>query len=379
MKLIGLYGDTSVGKTVYLIVLEALLKGDAYLGIGQGDFRGTIEYLGTETDKKEHDENYNMLIRHRTLFRSTPGGVRVKPQAFLYTYRVGKRAGEDRNMILVFCDIPGEDTREKGKLETSGFYLREVDGILALFDPTRLPGVIGHVRNTVDDPGEENDQGKAEDSLDCLKSYFVGKIGDRRIDIPTAIVTPKLDVLRKIATVTNLPEYRRTINAENPNRIHDKYLNLKVITDMKQAVRSMLVKLGGGPFCSKVENCFSNYSYFAVSALGKSPSLVKMTTEDGEEIEEKKIEGNLEPLRVAEPFYWLMAQFDGIPFLYREVWKHTRTRFGRETVTKEKIEISYYSSEREEAREKLRKVKKERHIDERKANEWQRIEMGGMI
>lgn len=379
MKLIGLYGDTSVGKTVYLIVLEALLKGDDYLGLGQGDFHGTIEYLGTETDKKEHDENYKMLIQHKTLFRSTPGGVRVKPQAFLYTYRVGDRAGTNRNMILVFCDIPGEDTREQGKLQTSGFYLREVDGILALFDPTRLPGVIGHVRNTVDDPGNENDQERAVDSLDCLKKFLAAEIGVGKLDIPTAIITPKLDVLRKIAAVTNLPEYKRTINAENPNRIHEKYLNLKVITDMNQAVRSMLGKLGGETFCIKAGNLFGNCSYFTVSALGKSPSLVKMTTENGEEIVEKKIEGNLEPLRVAEPFYWLMAQFDGIPFLYREIWKHTKTRFGREPiVTKEKIEISYYSSEREEARKKLRKVRKERRIDEGKA-EWQRIEMSGRI
>ena len=34
----------------------------------------------------------------------------------------------------------------------------------------------------------------------------------------------------------------------------------------------------------------------------------------------KRVKGNLEPFRVTEPFYWLLAQWSCIPYRYREVW-----------------------------------------------------------
>lgn len=376
MKLIGLYGDTSVGKTIYLTVLEAILKGDSHLGPYSGAFHGTMEYLGTAGDQREHDGSYEELLIEKTILQGTPSGIRVKPQAFLFTYKTAERQAQNRKMILVFCDIPGEDTRNKEGLEKSGFYLRKVDGILALFDPTRLPNVVGHVKGTVNEPEEGNDEEKAERSLDSLAKYLRDENGEGRIEIPAAIVTTKVDVLKEISSVSEMREFKNVINVKDANDIHRMYLNRKVISSMNKAVKNVLVTLGGNVFCMKVEQCFKNSSYFAVSALGKSPVKV------GEDGNEKKIEGNLEPFRVAEPFYWLMAQFGGIPYRYREVWKHTtKSIFKGEQVTKEKIEFYYYDSERRngDAQTKLREERKKRGIKEQNNRQWQLIELENAI
>ena len=77
-------------------------------------------------------------------------GMRVPPQSFLFKYKTADNAGRYKELLVVFCDIPGEDTGAVRGLRASGFYLKYVDGILALLDSTRLVNVAPFMKGEAD-------------------------------------------------------------------------------------------------------------------------------------------------------------------------------------------------------------------------------------
>jgi hypothetical protein len=354
MKLIALYGDTNAGKTVFLNILEAMLKGDPRLGEYTGAFHGIMSFQGTDEEKNQHMMHYERLIKDKELYEATAAGTRVPPQAFRFSYRTADHAGTDKNLLIVFCDIPGEDTRQISQLRKSGYYLKNVDGILTLLDTTRLINVAPYLRGTVDGEGEV--ALNAEDALTNLSTYLSSEFQGAKIKIPTAVVATKLDVLKSIASVSNDKNFQEIIYRPDANNIHKKYLDKKTISDMNIAVKDVLVKLGGRLFCDTVGHCFSDFNYFAVSALGKSPKTREVQDGYGQTVKTKYIDGILEPYRVTEPFYWILSKCDCIPYRYTEVWKSTKG----DTKT---IELYYYESERNGAvQQRYQEVKEKNGI-----------------
>lgn len=366
MKMIGMYGDTSVGKTVYLTVLEAILKKDPLLGeTANTGFYGTLQYLGSKEAAQAHREDYDRLIEDRVLYEATQAKKRVKPQSFRFTYKTAKtdRHEQEKQMVLVFCDIPGEDTRSAEELRISGFYLQNVDGLLLLFDPTRLSGALPYVRGTMNDP-KENVRLEAVESLGQLADYLKEENGGRKSAIPAAVVITKMDALEDLKNHGMIGEELKQIYVEDANRLHEKFLNRKVIVELDRTVKKLISKLGGEVLCTKVDEFLAVQSYFAVSAIGKTPQ-EETIEEEGVLKTIKRVPGNLEPFRVTEPFYWLMSQFDCIPYHYRERWKYLKKRlFGKLEERTATVQFYYYESERERtAKKKLEEKRKEKEIN----------------
>lgn len=363
MKLIAMYGDTNAGKTVFLSVLEAMLKGDPRLGEYTGAFHGMMSFQGTDQEREQHLLEYERLIKDKVLYDATTAGARVAPRAFRFSYRTAENAGRDRDLLLVFCDIAGEDTRSLGGLQRSGFYLRNVDGIITLLDATRLTNVSPYLHGTIDGENVGDVALRAEEALTNLSTYLDGI----KISIPTAVVVTKLDVLKSISMVAEDPEFSKIIYASGANNIHQKFLDKKTITDMNRAVQKMLQKLGGELFCNTVEHCFSRFNYFAVSALGRAPEKKVIVNDFGEETVIKQVSGSLEPFRVTEPFYWILAQCNCIPYRYQEVWQDKK---GKE----KDIEVKFYYYESERAGIAQQQLQKIRESKIKKPKRWELVD-----
>lgn len=324
MKIIAMYGDTNAGKTVYLNILEAVLRGDPRLNTGFSAFQGCMFFQGNDEELKLHDENYNRLLGKRRLLPATEGGHIVKPQVFRYSYKTADKPHEDKNLLIVFRDIPGEDVRSAEKLRRYGFYLKNADGIIVLLDSTKLTQVIPFLNTDGNEIGNLN----VSQAVGNLSDLLAVVNGGKKISTPTAVVLAKSDVLEHVLQNENAERFDE-INSSNANNLHVTYLDRREIKNLDETVRNILADLGEtNTIINPVNSCLSDYSYFAVSALGENP----------QKDEEGQYVSDIRPLRVAEPFYWILSKLNYIPYFHSERWSNGRNV--------QEVKMYYFEKER---------------------------------
>ncbi|MCD7818367.1 MAG: hypothetical protein LUH07_04880 [Lachnospiraceae bacterium] len=326
MKIIAMYGDTYAGKTVYLNILEAALGGDPHLNSDACAFQGSMFFQGNDTELEEHDKNYDMLLIDHSLPGATPGGQIVHPQVFRYCYNTADRQNDDKNLLLVFRDIPGEDTKSAEKMKKYAFYLKNADGIIVLLDSSKLTHVVPYLQAE----GSSRGKTKVAQAISNLSDLLAAQNGGDRIAIPTAVVLAKADVLEAVPMPEVSEVYHNVINVSDADNKHINYMNRKTIRELDRAVRGILKSLNeSATIVNPVDHCFSEYSYFALSALGENP-----TDQDGVKVVQK-----LRPFRVAEPFYWLLSKMDCIPYYHVERWRSNKG-------VERELRMYYYERER---------------------------------
>lgn len=324
MKIIAMYGDTNAGKTVYLNILEAVLRGDPRLNMDSSAFQGCMFFQGNDEELKLHDENYNQLLGEHKLLKATTSGQVVKPQVFRYSYKTADKPYEDKNLLIVFRDIPGEDVRSADKLRRYGFYLKNADGIIVLLDATKLTQVIPYLNIEKSEIGNLN----VSQAIGNLSDLLAVVNGKKKITIPTAVVLAKSDVLEQVLKNDNAKRFDE-INSSNANNLHVTYLNRKEIKKVDENVRNILGNLKEtNTIVIPVDSCLADYSYFAVSALGEDPE---------EENGVKRVT-NIRPLRVAEPFYWILSKWNCIPYYHSEKWSNGKSV--------QEVKMYYFENER---------------------------------
>ena len=326
MKIIAMYGDTNSGKTIYLNILEAVLRGDPRVNMDTSAFQGSMYFQGNGEELDEHNKNCNILLKNHKLFEATKGGHIVKPQVFKYSYKTADQPEKDKTLLVVFRDIPGEDTRSTDKLHRYSFYLKHADGIIVLLDATKLTHVIPFLHTNGEEIGDLN----VCQALGNLSDLLTVITGGNKIGTPTAVVLAKSDVLEHVLQNENAKKYEE-INSIDANNIHVAYLDRKAIKALNGNVRSILENLKeNATIINPVEHCFSDYSYFSVSALGENPQ----RDENGE-----YSVNEIRPMRVAEPFYWLLSKWSYIPYFHMEKWVNKK---GERKI----IKTYYYENER---------------------------------
>ena len=355
MKLIAMYGSTNSGKTVYLSALEAVLSHDPRIADMPVSYDEDLSYQGNEEQREAHEEQYEKLIVDGELYAATTGGIRVEPQAFLYTYRTPDQRLTDRQkrkVLVVFCDIAGEDLTKESSLQKTGFYLRHADGLICLMDATNMPGV----KTLMEEKSEMRETRRGSNSvvdtaraIDILTSYMTAEFGDKGIPIPAAMVMTKIDELEGLPLPgegsTEIVDHicnGYSVN-DDPNDDHISYFNQQAARLMNSNVQRLLLNLGGKKLGEKIVSCFSNYTFFAVSALGQSPEI-----QGGHKI----LPEQLRPLRVTEPYYWLLAKKNCIPYHYLEQWKNEKEQ--------RIYNLAFYYYERERYKDAPAKLKEER-------------------
>ncbi|MFF0199855.1 hypothetical protein [Streptomyces sp. NPDC005017] len=300
-RMIAMVGAKASGKTVYTTVLlhEMMNRvGTAFGAALVGADDATLQRF--HTDYQEH------LYRDGQLFAGTRTAVtndnRVDPLVFRFGLRRRGLFGDrPQHTVLSFFDTAGEDFNSRENMELNTRYLMGADGIVLLLDPLQMAGARPLSRPGTALPGTEgvdsphNLVSKVTNLLltRAGQGRLARRSGTSRIDTPVAVVFTKMDafwhVLDKGSPLRAHPPSGDRFDEEDSLSVHEE-------------VRTLLKGWDGVPIDRLLENTYSRYRYFGVSALGHTPTADARVARTG-----------IQPYRVTDPLLWLLSEYGSVP------------------------------------------------------------------
>ena len=200
------------------------------------------------------------------------------------------------SFTLVFFDTAGEDLNDEDTMSTVNKYICKSAGIIFLLDPMQIPAVRNQLDENTVARASSVDWKQATRSDDIMSR--VSKLirndrkmrSEQKIDIPVAAVFSKFDAIAPL-----IPE-GSTILETSPH-CNEKMFNMSDWHNVDNEIRSLLVEWGDESFISQVDVNYTNYSYFAVSALGMNNNPK----------EDRKID-RPRPHRIEDPLLWILKE-----------------------------------------------------------------------
>lgn len=312
MFMLSVIGDTNVGKSIYLTVLESMIK--------KGAFEAAMVFVGSKEEKDYYQGVTKSVMRDKKMLKATIG--KVPPMTFQFTYT--DENGKRNSVLITFCDIPGEMCRDKDNLEIYGAHLKASSGLMFLIDPTRFK----RVRNEIDQKAEI-DGSYQTDVIEAISRFLVSDSYESTCSIPTAVMITKSDTLKSVSYFQASEKHRYLIDDQQWEIRHPNFVNEDEIKEINDGVRSFLNEIEEREYTRMLGDLFSDYRFFINSALGHAPADNEVG-DIGEEIRREIIR----PYRVTEAFYWMLAENGVLP---RKI-----TRVYRNSKSKEEKVISFY-------------------------------------
>lgn len=282
-NILSIVGATSVGKSIFMTSLIHTLQRTT-----ANNFHAACIPLDQSISKRFRDNYEIPLFENGDLIESTRSTNRQEPFIFQFVFKDESQAP----LTLVFFDVAGEGMTDKEYLKLHAAHIKNSAGILFLVDPMQIRAIRGRLLHQMgDNPGEVVTQGdEPREVVISLFGDFIAHLDDSKTDIPTAVVLTKSDLLHSLKEEGG--EYIRPNSNVFNNVIHKDYLNLDEYENINGEIRRFLEKVDI-PFVNSLDVYFRDTSYFAISALGSNPI-------------DRQINGLISPIRVDEPFIWLL-------------------------------------------------------------------------
>ncbi|MFI8962603.1 hypothetical protein ACIGO8_10835 [Streptomyces sp. NPDC053493] len=303
-RMIAMVGAKASGKTVYTTVLLHEMMNR----VGSA-FGASLVGADDATMQRFHADYHEHLFRDGQMFAGTRTAVtndnRVDPLVFRFGLRRRSLLGErPQHTVLSFFDTAGEDFNSRENMELNTRYLANADGIVLLLDPLQMAGARPLARPGTALPGTEgvdtpyhvvsrvtNLLLAREDA--GRRARFAGRRAAPRIDTPVAVVFTKLDafwhLLDKGSPLRAHPPSGDRFDEEDSLSVHEE-------------VRTLIKDWDGVPIDRLLENTYSRYRYFGISALGHSPTADARVARTG-----------IQPYRVTDPLLWLLGEYGAVP------------------------------------------------------------------
>ncbi|AUM67442.1 hypothetical protein GOP56_15540 [Brevibacillus sp. 7WMA2] len=288
-NIISIVGASQVGKSVYMTSLIHTLQNTT-----ANHFNAACMPLNAQISRKFRENYEAPLFERGQLLDSTQKEKRQEPFIFQFIFK----DSEQPPLILVFFDVAGEGMVDREYLELYASHVKNSSGILFLVDPLQIRTIRDKIMfNVGDEPGEFTARyDEPREVLITLFENFIGYEEQSKTNIPTAVVMTKSDMLHMLKEDDS--EYIKSNSNVFRNFVHKQYLNTSEFENINGEIRRFIEKVDR-PFKDALEVYFTNTAYFAVSALGSNPVNQKVT-------------GVVTPVRVDEPFIWLLHQLDYI-------------------------------------------------------------------
>lgn len=284
-NIISIVGASQVGKSVYMTSLIHTLQNST-----AGHFDAACMPLNAEISRRFREQYEAPLFERGQLLDSTQKEKRQEPFIFQFIFKDPTKAP----LLLVFFDVAGEGMVDRDYLDLYASHVKNSAGILFLIDPLQIRTIRDKIRfNLGDEPGEFPARyDEPREVLITLFENFIGYQQESKTDIPTAVVLTKSDMLHSLKEEES--EYIQPNSNVFRNVVHKQYLDLNEFENISGEIRRFIEKVDR-PFKDALDVYFNNTAYFAVSALGSNPV-------------EQQVSGVVTPIRVDEPFIWLMQQ-----------------------------------------------------------------------
>lgn len=282
-NIIAIIGPSQVGKSVYMTsLIRTLETATAH------HFEAACMPINADTSRRFRDQYLDPLFNQNRLIESTQKEKKQEPFIFQFKFKDTTKAP----LSLVFFDVAGEGMVEEQYLDLYANHIKNAEGILFLVDPLQLSAIRSKViLNQGDRSGDFTSRyQEPRDVIVTLAENFIGRQADGKTNIPTAVVVTKSDMLTYL--VDESESYLKANSNIFNNYVHKGTFNLEAYENINGEVQRFIEKVDMA-FKDAIEVHFNDVSYFAVSALGQNPV-------DG------VVEGVIEPIRIDEPFLWLL-------------------------------------------------------------------------
>jgi hypothetical protein len=282
-NIVSIVGATSVGKSVYMTSLIHTLQ-----HVTANNFNAACLPLDNEISRRFRQDYEIPLFEKGSLFAPTAKSKRQEPFIFQFIF---KDEGQSP-LTLVFFDVAGEGMTDKEYIKLHAAHIKNSAGILFLVDPMQIRAIREKMIHQMGEkPGEIVAQGdEPREVVISLFGDFIAHLENSKTTIPTAVVLTKSDLLNTLKHDDS--EYIRANSNVFRNVEHRGHLDLDEFENINGEIRRFLEKVDI-PFVNALDVYFKDTSYFAVSALGSNPN-------------EQQVTGIISPIRVDEPFIWLL-------------------------------------------------------------------------
>ena len=246
--------------------------------------------LNAEISRKFRTLYEEPLFERGDLLASTQKEKMQEPFIFQFVFKDETKPP----LTLVFFDVAGEGRVDQDYLGLHGQHSKNSSGILFMVDPLQIRSIREKIRiKFVDSEGGWVSQyDEPRDVVLTMFGDFIAYEEKGKTDIPTAVVLTKSDMLHSLKDEDG--EYIKSNSNVFNNMVHRNSLNLTEFENIDGEIRRFIEKVDR-PFKGTMDVYFSNTAYFAVSALGSNPV-------------NQKLQGVASPIRVDEPFIWLLYQ-----------------------------------------------------------------------
>lgn len=283
-RIIAIIGGRATGKTHYIASLITRLQHE----VGK-NFGFTVRMLGDQTQERWERDFYTPLFVRKTILQpSRPAEIdpEIKsPLIFRLTFN-GNRYR--RVLNLSFFDSAGEDMGSLVTMALQNRYITYADGIIFLLDPLQIP----HVRQQL--PGANFPPA----DLKASPEYIVGRLRDlferehrlrptQKVKVPIAFTLSKIDTLFPLlepgSEFHHAGHLARSFDLDDVQSVHSE-------------IQSYLSLWMNPNFCNIIHSSFARYNYFGISSLGEQP-------------DQNNRLSAINPIRVEDPFLWILYLF----------------------------------------------------------------------
>jgi hypothetical protein len=282
-NIISLVGASEAGKTVYMTSLIHTLQNST-----AGNFNAACIPLNADVNRRFRQDYQEPLFETGDMLAATNPNVKPEPLIFQFVFK-------DENLTpltLVFFDVAGEGMSRREYLELFGPHIKNSAGILFLVDPLQIKVIRDKIKLhlNMDDGDISSVSASPVDVVSSLFENFIAHQQQGKTSIPTAVVLTKSDMLQHLKDEQD--EYIPSNSNVFRNVVHRGFLNSHEFENINGEIGRFLEKVDR-PFKGAIDVYFADAAYFAVSALGSNPV-------------RGQIESVINPIRVDEPFIWLL-------------------------------------------------------------------------
>ncbi|CAG7645718.1 hypothetical protein PAESOLCIP111_05005 [Paenibacillus solanacearum] len=289
-NIISIVGASQVGKSVYMTSLIHTLQHKT-----ASHFNAACMPLSAEISRRFRQNYHEPIFERGTMLQSTNPNELQEPYIFQFVFKDNSEA----TLNLVFFDVAGEGMVERDYLDMYAAHIKNSSGILFLVDPLQIRSIRDRIRIKLGDAQGEfaNRYDEPREVVISLFENFIAHQQGSKTDIPTAVVLTKSDMLQFLQEEES--DYIRPNSNVFRNVTHKGYWNRTEFDNINGEISRFIEKVDR-PFKDAMDVYFSDTAYFAVSALGGNPV-------------NQQLEGVIEPIRVDEPFIWLLHKLDYVP------------------------------------------------------------------
>ncbi|MFS0872313.1 TRAFAC clade GTPase domain-containing protein [Paenibacillus xylanilyticus] len=282
-NIISIIGASQVGKSVYMTSLIHTLQ-----HYTADHFDAACMPLNAEISRRFRADYEEPLFERGNLLDSTQKEKLQEPFIFQFVFKDEDKAP----LTLVFFDVAGEGMVEQDYLGLHGQHIKNSAGILFMVDPLQIRSIRDKIRiNLGNEPGEWTPRyDEPRDVVLTLFGDFIAYQDKAKTNIPTAVVLTKSDMLHSLKDEEG--DYIKSNSNVFRNMVHRDWFDLTEFENIDGEIRRFIEKVDR-PFKGTMDVYFKDTAYFAVSALGSNPV-------------DMKLQGVVSPIRVDEPFLWLL-------------------------------------------------------------------------